>query len=103
MNSEETPELRSIWDEAKAHIERGDYDKAVETYRYILIRYADNVTAVEHATVRLGDIYVTTRHLDLADKHLNKWSQLEGLEVYAILRGEYCERESGGYFDQTAG
>jgi len=27
------PELRSIWDKAKAHIERGDYDKAIDIYR----------------------------------------------------------------------
>ena len=33
MNSNEMSELRSIWDEAKGHIERGDYDKAVEIYK----------------------------------------------------------------------
>jgi len=72
MNSEEIPELRSIWDEAKGHIERGDYDKAVESYRYILIRYADNAVAVEYANAYLGDIFLTTRRLDLAEKHLKK-------------------------------
>ena len=72
MNSEEIPEIRSIWDEAKGHIDRGDYDKAVETYRYILIRYEDNAVAVEYANAYLGDIFLTTRRLDLAEKHLKK-------------------------------
>ncbi len=72
MNSEEIPELRSIWDEAKGHIERGDYDKAVVTYRYVLIRYAGNTVAIEYANAHLGDIFLTTRPLDLAEKHLKK-------------------------------
>jgi len=72
MKSEEIPELHSIWDEAKGHIDRGDYDKAAETYKYVLIRYADNATAVEYANAYLGDIYLTTRHPDLAEKHLKK-------------------------------
>lgn len=72
MNSEDTPEIQSIWDEAKGHIDRGDYDKAVETYRYILIRYEDNAVAVEYANAYLGNIFLTIRHLDLAEKHLKK-------------------------------
>ena len=72
MNSDVVPELRSIWDEAKGHIDRGDYDKAAEIYKYVLIRYADNAIAVEYANAYLGDIYLTTRHLDLAEKHLKK-------------------------------
>ena len=72
MNIEETPELQSIWDEARGHIERGDYDKAVEIYRYIPIRYADNAVAAEYANAYLGDIFLTTRRLDLAEKHLKK-------------------------------
>ena len=54
MNGDDRPELRSIWDEAKAHIERGDYDKAIEIYRYILIRYAENDIAVERLLVVAG-------------------------------------------------
>ena len=46
MNGDDRPELRSIWDEARAHIERGGYDKAVEICRYVLIRYAENDIAV---------------------------------------------------------
>jgi len=70
MNGDDRPELRSIWDEAKAHIERGDYDKAIEIYRYVLIRYAENDIAVEYANAYLGDIFLAIRRLDLAEKHL---------------------------------
>lgn len=72
MNSNEMPELQSVWDEAKGYIERGDYDKAVEIYRYILIRYAENAVAVEYANAYLGDIFLTTRRLDLAGMHLKR-------------------------------
>ncbi len=67
MSSNEMPELQSIWDEAKGYIERGNYDKAVEIYKYILIRYAENAVAVEYANAYLGDIFLTIRHLDFAD------------------------------------
>ena len=70
MNSEEIPELQSIWDEARGYIEHGDYDKAIEIYTYILIRYVENDIAVEYANAYLGDIYLTIRRLDLAEKHL---------------------------------
>ncbi len=72
MNGDDRPELRSIWDEAKAHIERGDYDKAIEIYRYVLIRYAENDIAVEYANAYLGDIFLTIRSLNLAEKHLKR-------------------------------
>ncbi|MFC1965071.1 tetratricopeptide repeat protein [Chloroflexota bacterium] len=72
MNSEEMPEIRAIWDEAKGHIDRGDYDKAIETYQYVLIRYEDNAVAVEYANAYLGDIFLTTRRPNLAEKHLKK-------------------------------
>ncbi len=72
MNIDEVSELRSIWDEARAHIDGGDYDKAAEVYKYALIRYADNAIAVEYANAYLGDIYLTTWRLDLAEKHLKK-------------------------------
>lgn len=42
MSDEDVSELQSIWDDARHSIEQGDYDKAVEIYRYILIRYADH-------------------------------------------------------------
>jgi tetratricopeptide (TPR) repeat protein len=68
----DVPELQAIWDEARGHIERGEYGKAVEIYKYILLRYSDNATAVEYANAYIGDIFLTTRQLDLAEKHLKR-------------------------------
>ena len=72
MDSDTAPELYTIWSEAKNHIEQGDYDKAIEIYKYVLIRYSDNDIAVEHANAYLGDIYLTLRQLNLAENHIKK-------------------------------
>jgi hypothetical protein len=32
MTNEDVPELQSIWDEARASVEQGDHDKAIEIY-----------------------------------------------------------------------
>jgi tetratricopeptide (TPR) repeat protein len=73
MDRDGTPEFESIWDEARAYVDQGDYDKAAEIYKYILVRYADNPKAVEYANAYLGDVLLTSRqHLDLAEKHLKK-------------------------------
>ena len=72
MNFDTNPELHTIWNEAKEHIEQGDYDKAIEIYRYILIRYSDDDIAVEYANAYLGDIYLTLRQLDLSENHIKK-------------------------------
>ena len=72
MDSDTAPELYTIWGEAKTHIEQSDYDKAIEIYRYVLIRYSDNDIAVEYANAYLGDIYLTLRQLNLAEKHIKK-------------------------------
>jgi len=72
MDDDAAPELASIWDEAKGRIDQGDYEKAIEIYRYILVRYADDNIANEHANAYLGDIFLTIRSLELAEKHLKK-------------------------------
>jgi tetratricopeptide (TPR) repeat protein len=72
MTNGDVPELQSIWDETRASIEQGDYDKAIETYRYVLIRYSDDPIAVEYANAYLGDIFLTLRKLDAAEKHIRK-------------------------------
>jgi tetratricopeptide (TPR) repeat protein len=77
MSNEGVPELQSIWDEARDSIEQGDYDKAIEIYRYILIRYSDYPTAVEYANAYLGDIFLTLRQLNDAEKHIKKAISLE--------------------------
>lgn len=72
MDSDTAPELHTIWSEAKAHIEQGDYDRAIEIYRYVLIRYGDDDIAVEYANAYLGDIYLTLRQPNLAETHIKK-------------------------------
>ena len=72
MDSDTAPELYTIWSEAKTHIEQGDYDKAIEIYKYVLIRYSDNDIAFEYANAYLGDVYLTLRQLDLAESHIKK-------------------------------
>jgi tetratricopeptide (TPR) repeat protein len=72
MDRDNVPELYGIWDEARSHIQSGNYDKAIEIYRYILVRYVDNDVAAEHANAYLGDIFLTLRQLDLAEDHSKK-------------------------------
>ena len=72
MDSDAVPELYAIWDEARAHIEGGNHDKAIETYKYILLRYGDDDIAAEYANAYLGDIFLTLRQLDLAEEHIRK-------------------------------
>jgi tetratricopeptide (TPR) repeat protein len=72
MESDTSPEISTIWNEAKEHIEQGNYDKAIEIYKYVLIRYSDDDIAVEYANAYLGDIYLTLRQLNLAEKHIKK-------------------------------
>ena len=72
MAQQDVPELQSIWDEAHQHIECGRHDKAVEIYKYLLVRYADDAIAVEYANAYLGDVFLTLHKLDLAEKHIKK-------------------------------
>lgn len=72
MTNEDVPELHSIWDEAREHIESSNYDKAIETYRYILVRYGNDDIAAEYANAYLGDIFLTLQKLDLAEDHIKK-------------------------------
>jgi len=72
MDENKTSELESIWDEARSHIERGDFDKAIEIYNYIIIRYNDEAIAVEHANAYLANIYLTLEQNDLAEHHIKK-------------------------------
>jgi tetratricopeptide (TPR) repeat protein len=53
-------------------IEQGEYNKAIEIYKYVLIRYSDNDIAVEYANAYLGDIYLKLRRFNLAENHLRK-------------------------------
>jgi tetratricopeptide (TPR) repeat protein len=72
MENDQLPELSTIWDEAKTNIEQGNYDKAIEIYKYILIRYPDEKAAVEYASAYLGDVYLTLKRPDLAGGYIEK-------------------------------
>ncbi len=72
MSNDSVAELSTIWNEAKGHIEQGNYEKAIEIYRYILLRYSDNDIAVEYASAYLGDIFLRLRQLDLSENHIKK-------------------------------
>lgn len=72
MDDSAQPEIDTIWDEAKAYIERGNFEKAIEIYKYILIRYEDDSVAIEYANAYLGDAYLTLRKLNRAENHLKK-------------------------------
>jgi tetratricopeptide (TPR) repeat protein len=72
MESDIPNELDTIWDEARDYIEQGNYDKAIEIYKYILIRHADNAIAVRYANSYLGDIYLTLKNPDTAQIYIQK-------------------------------
>ena len=65
-------ELQTIWNEAKACIERDDYDKAIEIYKYILIRYGDDAISTKYANAYLGDIYLTLKNPETAQIYIKK-------------------------------
>lgn len=72
MENDAAPELYTVWKEARNHIAQGNYDRAIEIYKYILIRYDDNNAAVEYTNAYLGDIYLTLRQLEQAEVHLKR-------------------------------
>lgn len=72
MDRENLSELNTIWDEAKNHIESDRQDKAIEIYKYILVRYSSDPVATEYANAYLGDIFLSLHQLDLAEEHINK-------------------------------
>ncbi len=61
-----------LWQEANEHTSHGNFDRAIEIYRYILIRYGDNSLANENANAHLGDILLTLGQTDLAESHVRK-------------------------------
>jgi len=72
MGKEDLPELNSIWDEARQYIESGNHEKAIEVYKYILVRYGDNAVAAEYANAYLGDLFLTLQKIELAENHIKK-------------------------------
>ncbi len=92
MTANDLPELRTIWDEARQYIEAGNYDKAIEIYKYILIRYGDDAVAVEYTNAYLADLYLTLEKPDLTESHIKKAINLkpENPRYRYILGFAYC-------------
>jgi len=78
MSGEMALALGDLWREAHNHIDRGRFDKAIEKYKYILVRYADNSLANEYANAYLGDILFTLSQTNLAESHIKKALSLRG-------------------------
>lgn len=72
MDADIQPEIATIWNEAKAYIEQGRFDEAIEIYKYVLLRYEDDPVAVEYASAYLGDVFLTLKQLKLAEGHIKK-------------------------------
>ena len=72
MTDDMASELDDLWHEADDHINHGRFDKAIEIYEYILIRYGDNNSAAEHAHDRLGDVLLTLGRTDQGENHIRK-------------------------------
>ena len=66
MGKEDLPELNSIWDEARQYIESGNHKKAIEIYKYVLVRYGDHAVAAGYANAYLGDLFLTLQNIELA-------------------------------------
>jgi len=65
-------ELDDLWHEADDHINHGRFEKAIEIYRYILVRYSDSNLANEYANAHLGEILLMLGQTDLAENHVRK-------------------------------
>jgi Flp pilus assembly protein TadD len=72
MADDMASELDDLWHEADTRIEHGHFDKAVEIYKYILIRYSDNSIASERAHAHLGETLLMLGQSDLAERHIRK-------------------------------
>ncbi len=72
MDEENLSELDIIWDEARKQIQSGHREQAIEIYKYVLIRYADEKAAVEYASAYLGDVYLTLDKPELAATYIKK-------------------------------
>lgn len=72
MSDDLTPELDSLLREADDHFEHACFEKAIDIYKYVIIRYGDNSLAAGHANASLGLIFSMLRQDGLAETHLKK-------------------------------
>jgi Tfp pilus assembly protein PilF len=87
-------ELNTIWSEARVHIQERQFDKAVEIYKYILIRYGDDPAVHEQAHAHLSDVYLAANKVGLAEFHINKAIRDNPKKAaYRYLRGFIYSRQ----------
>lgn len=72
MNDDWTSELSTLWIDAEDHVERGRFYKAIEIYKYILIKYVDDSLAIERAHTSLARIFMMLGETDLGHSHIRK-------------------------------
>lgn len=63
----ESSELDNIWEEAKAFVDQGDYDKAIEIYKYIKVRYGHDPVANESASTITNGLFQKFSSLSFAE------------------------------------
>jgi tetratricopeptide (TPR) repeat protein len=72
MTEDMIPELDNFWRETDNYFENGKYEKAIEIYRYMVIRYGDKNTANEYANASLGEILLMLGQTELGQNHISK-------------------------------
>jgi tetratricopeptide (TPR) repeat protein len=73
MSEDMASELDDLWHEASNHCEHPrDFDKAIEIFKYILIRYGDNSSAAEQAHAHLADILLMLGRFGEGESHIRK-------------------------------
>ena len=68
MDDDMVPVPDDLWQEANEYTSRGNFDKAIEIYKYILIRCGAN----EFANARLANILYMLGQTKLAEDHIRK-------------------------------
>jgi tetratricopeptide (TPR) repeat protein len=82
-------ELDTVWEKAQKYADSGNRDKAVQTYNYILQRYADVAPAVEYAHVYLAILYIDLMEFASAETHIREAINLRpDKAVYHSFLGE---------------
>lgn len=73
MSEDTASELDDLWHEASKYCEHPrDFDKAIEIFENILIRYGDNSSAAEQAHAHLADILLFLGRTDEGESHIRK-------------------------------
>jgi len=94
MDDDMVPVPDDLWQEANEYTSRGNFDKAIEIYKYILIRYGANNLANEFANARLADILYMLGQTELAEDHIRKALNYnpENPNYHCTLGVIYCTR-----------